>query len=173
MITIRRSELLFDHAASWSFIQLQFGLHPIIHGDSGAEPSSCGCLFNSAAMSFKPPDNFDFSRPEVWPTWHQRFLRYRTASKLATDSFDVQVSALIYAMGEDAENITAPLLFIETEIQTPILPIRLIQLLTTSLNCSIDISCQRSTSFMSELFFTRECKVLVKILKLLFVRSMI
>ena len=56
-------------------------------------------------MSFKPPDNFDFSRPEVWPTWRQRFLRYRTASKLATDSFDVQVSALIYAMGEDAENI--------------------------------------------------------------------
>ena len=56
-------------------------------------------------MSFKPPDNFDFSRPEVWPTWYQRFLRYRTASKLATDFFDVQVSALIYAIGEDAENI--------------------------------------------------------------------
>ena len=56
-------------------------------------------------MSFKPPDNFDFSRPAVGPTWRQRFLRYRTASKLATDSFEAQISALIYAMGEDAENI--------------------------------------------------------------------
>ena len=56
-------------------------------------------------MAFKPPEKFSFDRPEAWSSWRQRFLRYRTAAKLSTDSFEVQVSALIYSMGEDAEKI--------------------------------------------------------------------
>ena len=56
-------------------------------------------------MSFKPPTDFDFSKPEQWPTWRQRFLRYRTASKLERESLDVQTSALIYSMGVDADKI--------------------------------------------------------------------
>ena len=56
-------------------------------------------------MGFKPPENFDFSKPEQWPVWRQRFLRYHTASELSKDTVDVQTSALIYSMGPTAEHI--------------------------------------------------------------------
>ena len=56
-------------------------------------------------MAFKPPDNFDFSTPEQWPAWRQRFLRYRTASELSKKTVDVQTSVLIYSMGPTAEEI--------------------------------------------------------------------
>ena len=56
-------------------------------------------------MSFKPPSEFDFETPEKWPLWRQRFLRYRMASKLEKESNAVQVSALIYSMGPEAEKI--------------------------------------------------------------------
>ena len=54
---------------------------------------------------FKPPENFDFSKPVEWPAWKQRFMRYRTASKLTGEGGAVQVSALIYAMGPESERI--------------------------------------------------------------------
>ena len=54
---------------------------------------------------FKAPDAFDFRQPTIWPEWKQRFQRYRTASKLDKDEEEVQVSALIYAMGNEAERI--------------------------------------------------------------------
>ena len=56
-------------------------------------------------MAFKPPDNFDFSTPEQWPAWRQRFLRYRTASELSKKTVEVQTSVLIYSMGPTAEEI--------------------------------------------------------------------
>ena len=56
-------------------------------------------------MAFKPPENFDCSKPEQWPAWRQRFLRYRTASELSKNTVDVQTSALIYSMGPTAEQI--------------------------------------------------------------------
>ncbi|CAL9696492.1 unnamed protein product [Knipowitschia caucasica] len=34
---------------------------------------------------FPPPEAFDFSRPEHWPEWRQRFQRYRTATKLSLE----------------------------------------------------------------------------------------
>lgn len=40
-----------------------------------------------------------------WPEWKQRFMRYRTATKLSLEDGDVQVSALIYSMGKEAENM--------------------------------------------------------------------
>lgn len=53
---------------------------------------------------FNPPDPMDFSRPNEWPEWKQ-FTRYRIASKLNQDSGEVQVAALVYSMGKEAENI--------------------------------------------------------------------
>ncbi|KAK7103952.1 hypothetical protein V1264_018740 [Littorina saxatilis] len=53
----------------------------------------------------KAPDAFDFTQPTKWPEWKQRFERYRSASKLDKDEEKVQVSALIYAMGNEAERI--------------------------------------------------------------------
>lgn len=55
--------------------------------------------------TFRPPDEFDFSMPERWPTWRDRFKRYCLASGLHKDDGETQVAALIYAMGPQAENI--------------------------------------------------------------------
>ena len=56
-------------------------------------------------MAFNLPDNFDFSTPEQWSAWRQRFLRYRTASELSKKTVDVQTSVLIYSMGPTVEEI--------------------------------------------------------------------
>ena len=54
---------------------------------------------------FSPPEPFDFTTPEQWPFWRDRFKRYRQASKLSNDDQETQVCALIYAMGPEAEHI--------------------------------------------------------------------
>ena len=54
---------------------------------------------------FEPPTAFNFDRPTEWPEWKQRFSRYRIATGLRTEEGEVQVSALIYAMGAEAEQI--------------------------------------------------------------------
>lgn len=59
--------------------------------------------------SFHPPENFDFTTPERWPAWRDRFFRYRLASGLHKDDGDVQVAALIYSMGPEAEHIVQTL----------------------------------------------------------------
>ena len=54
---------------------------------------------------FNPPESFDFSKPQDWPLWKQRFIRFRIATKLNQEEPVVQVSSLIYAMGREAENV--------------------------------------------------------------------
>ena len=54
---------------------------------------------------FSPPSPLDFTAPEKWPEWRQRFQRYRTATKLKNEEGDVQVSTLIYSLGPEAETV--------------------------------------------------------------------
>ncbi|XP_063063818.1 uncharacterized protein K02A2.6-like [Engraulis encrasicolus] len=61
---------------------------------------------------FNPPINFSFDKPAEWPDWKQRFVRYRTATKLADEDGAVQVSSLIYAMGSQAENVFRSFTFV-------------------------------------------------------------
>lgn len=65
--------------------------------------------------SFKPPDNFTFDKPGEWLSWRQRFVRYRTATKLTEEDGTVQVSTLIYTMGNEAENIYKSFVFNDRE----------------------------------------------------------
>ena len=65
---------------------------------------------------FRPPEEFDFTSPEKWPAWRDRFVRYRLASALHKDDGDVQVAALIYSMGPQAEHIIPTLKL--TAVQT-------------------------------------------------------
>ena len=65
------------------------------------------CLDREMAK-FSPPETFDFSRPIAWPEWKERFLRFRSATKLNKEVGEVQVSSLIYAMGREANNISKP-----------------------------------------------------------------
>ena len=54
---------------------------------------------------FNAPSSFPFDKPSEWPDWRQRFMRYRTATKLDKEDGSVQVSCLVYSMGNEAENI--------------------------------------------------------------------
>jgi len=56
-------------------------------------------------LKLSPPDRFDFSKPLDWPDWKQNFLRFRLTRKLHKEDGDVQVSALIYTMGREAEHV--------------------------------------------------------------------
>ena len=67
---------------------------------------------------FSPPSPFDFGKPPQWPEWRQRFVRYRTATKLGMDDEDVQISTLIYAMGPEAETAYRTFRFPENEPET-------------------------------------------------------
>ena len=52
-----------------------------------------------------PPESFDFTKPQQWEEWKRRFQRYRTASKLFKENGEIQVSTLIYCMGQEAEGL--------------------------------------------------------------------
>ena len=54
---------------------------------------------------YSPPEAFDFTKPASWPDWKTRFLRFHTLEKMHEEAGAIQVSALIYIMGRQAENI--------------------------------------------------------------------
>ena len=58
-----------------------------------------------AAYQIVPPEKFDFSTPEEWPKWIRRFERFRQASGLKDNDEEGQVNTLIYAMGDEADDI--------------------------------------------------------------------
>ena len=55
--------------------------------------------------AFQAPSEFDFTKPNTWPDWIQRFRRYRTASKLDREDGTIQVSTLIYCIGVEGERL--------------------------------------------------------------------
>ena len=50
-------------------------------------------------------DRFDFSKPEGWPRWIGRFECFREASDFKSKSAAIQVSTLVYSMGDKAEDL--------------------------------------------------------------------
>ena len=83
-------------------------------GSSGASPRDSASpptvrdgasLPTTASFQVTMPEPFTFSRPEEWVKWIRRFERFRVASGLARREGDVQVNTLIYAMGDQADDI--------------------------------------------------------------------
>lgn len=77
-----------------------------------------GCASESAAavqpsLPIKPPNSFDFSKSKEWPRWIKCFERYRIVSGLQGQAEELQVNALLYFMGGDAEDIMASFTFTE------------------------------------------------------------
>ena len=55
---------------------------------------------------FKQPEQFNFLQPSEWPTWSQRFKRFRLAEKPHKEEGDILVSSSeLYAMGDESETI--------------------------------------------------------------------
>ena len=59
----------------------------------------------AATFQVAPPESFDFARPEQWEKWIRRFERFRIASGLSAQDDEAQVNTLIYAMGDEADDI--------------------------------------------------------------------
>ena len=43
------------------------------------------------------PERFEFTKPQLWPEWKQRFEQFRTATKLNKDD-EIEISSLIYSL---------------------------------------------------------------------------
>ena len=74
-----------------------------------ALPLASSAIATVMAQSFQvsPPDAFTFTKPNEWPKWIRRFERFRLVSALNEKPGAVQVNALIYAMGAEADDIMA------------------------------------------------------------------
>ena len=59
----------------------------------------------ATSFQISPPESFSFTNPEEWPKWIRRFERYHLASGLSNKSAEVQVYALIYHIGDQADDI--------------------------------------------------------------------
>ena len=58
-----------------------------------------------ASYQISPPEKFNFQQPDTWPKWIRRFERFSQASGLTDKGQESQVNALIYCMGEEADDI--------------------------------------------------------------------
>ena len=59
----------------------------------------------SEVMNLQPPTSFSFTKVDEWPKWKRRFEQYRQASGLVEKDEQRQVSALLYCLGEEAEEV--------------------------------------------------------------------
>ena len=63
----------------------------------------------SAAYRILHPKRFNFDQPKEWPRWIRRFEHFRQALGLRDKSQESQVNTLIYAMGDEADDILGSL----------------------------------------------------------------
>ena len=54
-----------------------------------------------------PPEPFNFQCPNDWTKWKRHFDHYLAVSGLQGKNEELQISSLIYCMGDEAEDILA------------------------------------------------------------------
>ena len=59
----------------------------------------------ATSSNLRPPSAFNFTKPEEWEKWKNRFQQYRLASGLSDEAEPRQVSTLLYCMGEGSEDV--------------------------------------------------------------------
>ena len=59
----------------------------------------------AGSIPLKPPETFNFRKPDEWSKWIKRFEQFRLASGLSGESDTRQVSTLLYCMGEEVEDV--------------------------------------------------------------------
>ena len=59
----------------------------------------------ATGLQLKAPGKFDFSKPDNWLKWKNRFEQFRVASGLKQEDGPRQVSTLLYCMGEEADSV--------------------------------------------------------------------
>ena len=68
-----------------------------------------------ATYQISPPENFNFRKTDDWPKWIRRFERFRLASGLVEKDEESQVNALIYTMGDEADDVLSSFSLTEEE----------------------------------------------------------
>jgi len=58
-------------------------------------------------IPLRPPEPFDFKKPDGWVKWKRRFEQFLSASGLDKEDEARQVSTLLYCLGEEAEGVLA------------------------------------------------------------------
>ena len=58
-----------------------------------------------ASIQLKPPQPFDFAKPDEWPRWERCYEQYRHASGLLAEDDMRQVSTLLYCLGQEANDV--------------------------------------------------------------------
>ena len=56
-------------------------------------------------VSLKAPENFDFSKPDLWSKWKRRFEQFTSASGLDKEDEACRISTLLYCLGEEANDV--------------------------------------------------------------------
>ena len=69
----------------------------------------------TASVSALPIEPFKFAHAEEWPKWIKRFERFRTVTGLNEKSETLQIDALVFYMGEQAEDVITSLGLSETD----------------------------------------------------------
>ncbi|UYV70783.1 K02A2.6-like [Cordylochernes scorpioides] len=84
----------------------------------GAVSDEHGERFHQAISSMEKryQEQFNFNNPNEWPNWIKRFERFRKASELKSKKEEEQVNALIYILGEKAEDALISFNLTEIEI---------------------------------------------------------
>lgn len=59
----------------------------------------------AATFTIRPPEPFDFAKPQEWEKWIRRFERFRLASNLNNSTDANQVNTLVYCMGDEAADV--------------------------------------------------------------------
>jgi len=54
-------------------------------------------------LKLDPPEKLDSAKPQEWSDWKQRFERFRCATKLNEEDEVLQINALVYTMGKEAD----------------------------------------------------------------------
>lgn len=67
--------------------------------------AAAGPVMAAATFTIKPPEPFDFAKPQEWERWSRRFERFRLASNLNSSSEANQVNTLVYCMGDEADDV--------------------------------------------------------------------
>ena len=62
-------------------------------------------MAQATQIPLHPPQSFNFKTPDQWSRWKKRFEQFRLASGLNKESGERQASALLYCLGDDAEDV--------------------------------------------------------------------
>ena len=105
-----------NSCASGPRSHLVFSTCILLRNTTWCQEVGCTCR-KMASFRVEVPEKFNFSRQEDWPKWSRRFERFRQANELAKEEETSQINTLIYAMGDQADDILISFKLTEAQLK--------------------------------------------------------